>query len=85
VIGLSPSSLVSPANIIPPLLYTHLSPTNEAYGSSDEAAHYHTLGPKLRASCLTQHLDGTEERSILFVLEIYVIFFLTSTETQYYE
>jgi hypothetical protein len=45
-----------PANIIPPLLNIRLSPTHEVCDSSDQAAHYHHLGPKLGASFLTRHL-----------------------------
>jgi hypothetical protein len=45
----------SPANIIPPLLHIHLLPPREVCDSSDQAAHYHHLGPKLGASLLTRH------------------------------
>jgi hypothetical protein len=79
--GFSPSSLVFPVSIIPPLLHTDLSLPREMCDSSDQAAHYHTLGPKLGASSLTWHVAGTEERSILFrgvlfitVVRVYVIF-----------
>jgi hypothetical protein len=48
----------SPVNIIPPLLHIHLSPPHEVCYSSDQAAHYHHLGPKLGASSLTRHLAG---------------------------
>jgi hypothetical protein len=49
--GFSPISLVFLLLfIIPPLLHTHLSPLHEMCNSSDQAAHYHTLGPKLGAS-----------------------------------
>jgi hypothetical protein len=44
--------------IIPPLLHTHLSPPYEVCDSPDQAAHYHTLGPKLGAASLTRHLAG---------------------------
>jgi hypothetical protein len=50
-----------PVNIIPPLLHTHLSQPHEVYNSPEQAAHYHTLGPKLGASFLTGHL------AVLFV------------------
>jgi hypothetical protein len=60
--------LLSPVNIIPPLLHTHLSPSHEACDSSDQVAHYHTLGPKLGASSLTQHLAGTEETTVYIYL-----------------
>jgi hypothetical protein len=45
--------LFSPVNIIPPLLHMHLSPPHEVCDSSDQAAHYHHLGPKLGALFLT--------------------------------
>jgi hypothetical protein len=45
----SPSTSVSPANIMPPLLHIHLSPPHEVCDCSDQAAHYHNLGPKLGA------------------------------------
>jgi hypothetical protein len=51
---------------ISPLLCTHLSLPHEVCDSPDQAARYHTLGPKLWASSLTWHLAGTEERSIMF-------------------
>jgi hypothetical protein len=44
-----------PANIIPPLLHIHVSPPHEVCDSSDQAAHYHHLDPKLGASFLTWH------------------------------
>jgi hypothetical protein len=69
--GFSPSSSVFPVNIIPPLLHTDLSLPREMCDSSEQAAHYHTLGPKLGASSLTWHVAGTEERSILFRSTIY--------------
>jgi hypothetical protein len=46
---------VSPVNIIPSLLHIHISPPHEVCDSSDQAAHYHHLGPKLGASFLTRH------------------------------
>jgi hypothetical protein len=51
----------SPVSVIPPLLHTHLSPPREVCDSPDQAARYHTLGPKLGASSLTRHLAGKEE------------------------
>jgi hypothetical protein len=42
--------------IIPPLLHMHLSPPHEVCDCSDQAAHYHNLGPKLGASLLTRHI-----------------------------
>jgi hypothetical protein len=53
--GFSPSSSVFPCQFIPPLLHIHLSPPHEVCDSSDQAAHYHHLGPKLGASFLTLH------------------------------
>jgi hypothetical protein len=52
----------SPANIIPPLLHIRLSPPHEVCDSSDQAAHYHHLGPKLRASFLTQHFGWKQNK-----------------------
>jgi hypothetical protein len=51
----------SPVSVIPPLLHTHLSPPREVCDSPDQAARYHTLGPKLGASSLTRHLADKEE------------------------
>jgi hypothetical protein len=42
-----------PLITIPPLLHNHLSPPHEVCDSPDQAAHYHSLGPKLGASSLT--------------------------------
>jgi hypothetical protein len=41
-------------------------------GSPDKAAHYHTLGPKLGASCLKQHLAGLGVKvvSVIYLLPI---------------
>jgi hypothetical protein len=58
----SPSSSVSPVNIIPPLLHIHLSPPNEVCDSSDKAAHYHHLGPKLGTSFLTRHFGWKQNK-----------------------
>jgi hypothetical protein len=52
---------IPPANIIPPLLHIHLSPPHEVCNSSDQAAHYHNLGPKLGASLLTRHIGWKQE------------------------
>jgi hypothetical protein len=54
----------SPANIIPPLLHNHLSPPHEVCDSSDQAAHYHHLGPKLGASFLTQHFGWKQNKKV---------------------
>jgi hypothetical protein len=64
--GFSPSFSVFPASMIPPLLHTHLSPPHEVCNRSDQAAHYHTLGPKLGASSLTRYLAGAEERNVIY-------------------
>jgi hypothetical protein len=54
---------VSPAKkIIPPLLHIHLSPPHEVCDCSDQAAHYHNLGPKLGASLLTRHSGWKQKR-----------------------
>jgi hypothetical protein len=58
----SPSTSVSPANIIPPLLHIHLSPPHEVCDCSDQAAHYHNLGPKLGASLLTRHIGSKQKK-----------------------
>jgi hypothetical protein len=62
-----PFSLVS---IIRPLLHTHLSLPCEECDSSDQAAHYHTLSPKLGASSLTWHLAGNRKEVFLFMLKL---------------
>jgi hypothetical protein len=58
----SPSSSVSPANIIPPLLHIHLSPPHGVCDCSDQAAHYYNLGPKLGASLLTRHIGWKQKQ-----------------------
>jgi hypothetical protein len=55
----SPSSSVSPANIIPPLLHIHLSPPHEVCDCSDQQ--YHNLGPQLGASLLTRHIGRKQK------------------------
>jgi hypothetical protein len=47
--------------IIPPLLHIHLSPPHEVCDRSDQAAHYHNLGPKLGASLLTRHIGWKQK------------------------
>jgi hypothetical protein len=54
----------SPANIIPPLLHIHLSLPHEVCDSSDQAAHYHHLGPKLGASFLTQNFGWKQNKKV---------------------
>jgi hypothetical protein len=44
-----------PVSIIPPLLHINLSPPHDLCDSSEQASHYHHLGPKLGASFLTRH------------------------------
>jgi hypothetical protein len=51
-----------PCNIIPPLLHIHLSPPHEVCDCSDQAAHYHNLGPQLRASLLPRHIGWKQEK-----------------------
>jgi hypothetical protein len=57
-----PSTSVSPANIIPPFLHIHLSPPHAVCDCSDQAAHYHNLGPKLGASLLTRHIGWKQKK-----------------------
>jgi hypothetical protein len=54
--------LFSPASIIPPLLHIHISPPHEVSDSPDQATHYHTLGPKLGTSFLTQHFGWKQSK-----------------------
>jgi hypothetical protein len=58
----SPSTSVSPANIIQPLLNIHLSPPHEVCDCSDQAAHYHNLGSKLGASLRTRHIGWKQKK-----------------------
>jgi hypothetical protein len=44
-----------PLIITPPLLHTHLSPSQEARDSPDQAALYHTLGSELGAPATIRH------------------------------
>jgi hypothetical protein len=44
------------------LLHIHLSPPHEVCGCSDQAAHYHNLGPKLGASLLTRHIGWKQKK-----------------------
>jgi hypothetical protein len=48
--------------IISPLLHIHLSPPHEVCDRSDQAAHYHNLGPKLGASLLTRHFGWKQKK-----------------------
>jgi hypothetical protein len=56
--------LFSPVSIIPPLLHIHISPPHEVCYSSEQAAHYHHLGPKLGASLLTRHFGWKQNRKV---------------------
>jgi hypothetical protein len=58
----SPSTSVSPANIIQPLLHIHLSPPHEVCDCYVQAARYHNLGPKLGASLLTLHIGWKQKK-----------------------
>jgi hypothetical protein len=42
--------------IIPPQLHTYLSPPHEVCNTTDQAAQYHTFGPKFGASSLNRQL-----------------------------
>jgi hypothetical protein len=64
------STSVSPANIIPPLLHIHLSPPHEVCDCSDQAAHYHNLGPKLGASLLTRHIGWKQKKKVKKMINI---------------
>jgi hypothetical protein len=60
--------------IIPPFLH-------EVCDSPDQAAHYHTLGPKFGASFLTGHLAGLGVKVVLvkiFKLLLIAIYTFTS-------
>jgi hypothetical protein len=54
----------SPANIIPPLLHLHLSQPREVCDSSNQAAHYHHLGPKSGASFLTRYFGWKQNKKV---------------------
>jgi hypothetical protein len=71
--GFSPSSSVFTSQYNnPPLLQTHLSPPLDICNRSDQAALHHTFGNKLGASCLTRHLAGTDDRSIILLYSVIV-------------
>jgi hypothetical protein len=48
-------------NIIPPLLHIHLY---EVCDCSDQAAHYHNLGPKLGASLVNRHIGWKQKKKV---------------------
>jgi hypothetical protein len=75
----SPSTSVSSANIIPPLLHIHLSPPHEVCDCSDQAAHYHNLGPQLGASLLTRHIGWKQKHKEKKILNIYAYYFIFTT------
>jgi hypothetical protein len=50
--------------IIPPLLHIHISPPHEVCDCSDQAAHYHNLGPQLGASLLTRHIGWKQKQKV---------------------
>jgi hypothetical protein len=52
----------------PPLFHNHLSPPHEVRDSPDQAAHYHTLGPKLGASSMSRGLADLEVRAVYIIL-----------------
>jgi hypothetical protein len=51
---------------------TYLSPPHEVSDSSDQTAHYHTVGPKSWPSPLIRHLAAIGEGNILFILFYYL-------------
>jgi hypothetical protein len=59
----------SPASIIPPFLHIHLSPPHEVCDSSDQAAHYHHLGPKLGALFLSQQFGWKQNKKVTKKIE----------------
>jgi hypothetical protein len=59
--------LFSPANIIPTLFHIHLSPPHQVSDSSDQAANYHHLGPKLGASFLTQNFGWKQNKKVKII------------------
>jgi hypothetical protein len=60
----------SPVTIIPPLLHIHLSPPHQVSDRSDQAAHYHNLGPKLGASFLAQNFCWKQNKKVKKISEI---------------
>jgi hypothetical protein len=46
------------------LLHIHLSLPHEVCDCSDQAAHYHNLGPKLGASLLTWHIGWKQKNKV---------------------
>jgi hypothetical protein len=53
-----------PVSIIPPLLNIHLLPPHEVCDSSDQAGHYHHLGPKLGTSFLTRDFGWKQNKKV---------------------
>jgi hypothetical protein len=64
----------SPATIIPPWLHSHLSPPHEVCDSSDLAAHYHHLGPKLGALFLTRHFGWKQNKKVKIMYQVFIKF-----------
>jgi hypothetical protein len=62
--------------IIPPLLHIHLSPPHEVCDYSDQAAHYHNLGPQLGASLLTRHIGWKQKKNRVTYLVYYSLLLL---------
>jgi hypothetical protein len=76
--GFSPSPSAFPCRYhytISPLRHSHLSPPHEVCDSADQAAHYHTLGPKLGTLSLTWPMAVTRERNISYFFIFKPIFF----------
>jgi hypothetical protein len=48
-----------------------LSPPHEVCDCSDQAAHYHNLGPKLGASLLTRHIGWKQKQKVKKKKHIY--------------
>jgi hypothetical protein len=53
--------------IIPPLFHIHLSQPHEECDRSDQAAHYHNLGPQLGASLLTRHIGWKQKKKVKII------------------
>jgi hypothetical protein len=50
--------------VIPSLLHIHLSPPHKVCDCSDQAAHYHNLGPQVGASLLTRHIVWKQKKKV---------------------
>jgi hypothetical protein len=60
-------SSISPADINPPLLHTHLLPSPGMCDSPYYTPHYFTLSLKSRASFLINHLAGYKSKEFSFL------------------